>query len=736
MKVTLRVATVRKQRPGHTVFTGKAVDREGRIIDARSFYVVNSTRQQLVQTVEAGQWWTFEGPVTSRAVDADGYKLTEHTIEPVAATLERISGEHLIQYLNQSALFTGIGQVKARRLWEAFGDDLYRILDEGDLRALSTVLSRDIASNAIDKWAAAGHGPALKWMQGIGLEVRIGRKVLEFHGSATQAKLQEDPYRLLSFCANWKTVDTLARTTFGVAFDDERRVNGAIEEACYAAFAEGHTAILSAQLQARIGRLLGPYSWPLVHSSLNRGLTNGAFVIGPHGVQPTGAAAMEHTVARLVTNLAQHPAPMVTDAELRSLIANYERDNAIELNPEQHLAVEAVNGERVVLVTGGAGVGKTTVLKAMYRLFDAAGIEVVQMALAGRAAKRMQEATGRPARTIASFIRDTTEGVLLPTVVVIDEASMLDVVSMAAVCERLSSTTRLVLLGDPYQLMPVGPGLILHALAGVPGLPHVELKTVKRYGGAILAAAQAIRAGCWPDLSDDVDQDISFLECSIAKDLMAEVVVDLYDLDPENTQILVSKREGAGGAKSINAEAQRRHTCFRPPVLSEHGESTGLHEGDPVLCTRNMWDRGLQNGSMGSITRVQSTAAELADVMVGATGTVIAWIRWDDGETRPLVDEMLGDITLGYAVTVHKAQGSQWKRVIVPVVDNRMLDRSLLYTALTRAQSQVVLLGDVAAARTAVEKPPRSTTRQVALDLTVQRFLKAIAEESKALLPA
>lgn len=735
MRVTLRVATVRKQHPGYTVFTGKAVDREGRLLDARSFYVVSSTRHQLIQTVEAGQWWTVEGPVTSRVVDADGYRLTEHTIKPVAATLERLSGEHLIQYLNQSALFTGIGQVKARRLWEAFGDDLYRILDEGDLPALSTILSPDIASNAIENWAAAGHGAALRWMQSIGLEVRIGRKVLEFHGSATQSKLQEDPYRLLSFCANWKTVDTLARTTFGVPFDDERRVNGAIEEACYAAFAEGHTAILSAQLQARIGRLLGPDSWPLVHSSLNRGLTNGAFVVGPHGVQPTGAAAMEHTVARLVSTLTRHPAPMVSDPELQSLIASYERDNAIELNTEQHLAVEAVNRERVVLVTGGAGVGKTTVLKAMYRLFDTAGIEVVQMALAGRAAKRMQEATGRPARTIASFIRDTTEGALLPTVVVIDEASMLDVVSMAAVCERLSSTTRLVLLGDPYQLMPVGPGLILHALAGVLGLPHVELKTVKRYGGAILAAAQAIRAGRWPDLSDDVDQDISFLPCGVAEDSIAGVVVDLYDLDPENTQILVSKREGAGGAKSINAEAQRRHTSFRPPVLSEDGESTGLHEGDPVLCTRNMWDRGLQNGSMGVITRVQSTAAELADETVGAAGTVIAWIRWDDGETRPLVEEMLNDITLGYAVTVHKAQGSQWKRVIVPVVGNRMLDRSLLYTALTRAQAQVVLLGDVTAAKTAVEKPPRSTTRQVALDLTVQRMLKAIAEESKVLLP-
>jgi hypothetical protein len=228
---------------------------------------------------------------------------------------------------------------------------------------------------------------------------------------------------------------------------------------------------------------------------------------------------------------------------------------------------------------------------------------------------------------------------------------------------------------------------------------------------AILAAALAVRAGQWPRLSDDVEKPISFLSCSTDERLLADLAVDLYSLDPKNTQILVSKKEGAGGAKRINEEAQRRHTATNPPVLASDGESTGLHVGDPVLCTRNLWDHGLQNGSMGLIVRVEDPAQYDAEEPVEVQSSTLAWVQWDDGVTRPLLESQLDDVTLGYAITVHKAQGSQWRRVIIPAISNRMLDRSLLYTALTRAQAQVILLGDIDAARRAVEEAPRSHFR-------------------------
>lgn len=735
MSITLRVATVRVQRPGRTVFTGKAIDVGGQLIDARTFYVVTSTRTVLVETVEPGQWWSVDGPVKSRVVDADGFKMTEHTVAAESARLERLSGEHLVSYLSRSALFAGIGMVKARKLWDALGDGLYQILDDGDLATLEKYLTPEVAANAINQWAAAGHGKALKWLQAIGLDVKIGRKVLEFHGAASPYKVHEDPYRLLSFCASWRVVDEIARETFKLQPTDPRRIKGAVEEACYAAFADGHTSILSSELESRIGRLLGPGSWGMVNQSLQAGLTNGAFVIGPYGVQPTGAAAMEHIVGRFIARRAGLVQPIADDHELHDLVDLYELDSGIQLNTEQRQAVETVNRHPVALITGGAGVGKTTVLKAMYRVFDAAGVEVVQMALAGRAAKRMQEATGKPATTIASFIRaEKKDDTGHPRVVVIDEASMLDIVSMSAVCERLGFSVRLVLLGDPSQLMPVGPGLVLHALTAVTDLPHVELKSVKRYGGEILAAALAVRAGKWPALSDDVETPISFLPCSTDERLLADLAVDLYSLDPENTQILVSKKEGAGGAKRINEEAQRRHAAPNPAVLTADSESTGLHVGDPVLCTRNLWDQGLQNGSMGVIVRLADPPAYDPDEASDVDSSTIAWVLWDDAVTRPLLDSQLDDVTLGYAITVHKAQGSQWRRIIIPVIGSRILDRSFLYTAITRAQTQVILIGDEDAARQAVEAAPRSKSRQVALDLTTRAMLRLNSNQEEGAL--
>jgi exodeoxyribonuclease V alpha subunit len=623
--------------------------------------------------------------------------------------------------------------VKARRLWDAFGDDLYRVLDDGDVDSLSKHVNSDVASSAIEKWAIAGNGSALKWMQDIGLDVKIGRKVLEFHGTHTPERLSEDPYRLLSFSASWRKVDEIACGTFGMAPDDPRRILGAVEEACYAAFAEGHTFILTCNLMSRIHELLGSNSWPLVSSALDVGSSNGSFVVGTYGVQPTGAAAMEHVVARFICQHVRKLSPLVSSSQLAAHILEYEGISGLILNSEQRSAVGLVNSHPISLVTGGAGVGKTTVLKAMYGIYDSSKTAVIQMALAGRAAKRMEEATGRPASTIAKFLHRTKPGDLTgPTVLLIDEASMLDIASMSAVCERLSPTTRLVLLGDPHQLMPVGPGLVLHALVGVDRVPHVELTTVKRYGGAVLKAANSIRAGKWPVLGADVEAPISFIPCDSGEHALAEVVVDLYGLNPENTQVLVSKLRGRGGAHLINAMAQRRFTVGNPPVFTVRGEFTGLHVGDPILCTRNIWERGLQNGSMGVISRVEEIPTEQFDDLGRSSGYAMAWVKWDDGITRPLVEGILDDVTLGYAITVHKAQGSQWRRVVVPVVGNRILDRALLYTAVTRAEAQVILLGDAEAARNAVEGLPRSSLRDVALDLTLSRLLDERAKGDAA----
>jgi exodeoxyribonuclease V alpha subunit len=346
----------------------------------------------------------------------------------------------------------------------------------------------------------------------------------------------------------------------------------------------------------------------------------------------------------------------------------------------------------------------------------------------------MQEATGRAASTIASLLR-TTKELTGPCVVVVDEASMVDIVTMHRLVELLGPDVRLVLAGDPEQLMPVGPGLVLHALIRVPSVPLVELKVIKRYGGDIATAAVAIRKGIWPFLPDDESGPIAFIHCADTRtasgtSLIAETVLDLYKLDPANTQILSARRNGSDGVKTINALCQTATTKGHKPMTvwsAQHEQMllTGFHLGDPVLCTRNMWDRGLQNGSLGVIVEIEDVPQMLTDEDGTETEPALAWVLWDDGVRRPVVEAMLDDLELGYAITVHKAQGSQWQRVIVPLTGHRLLDRTLIYTAVTRAQKQVLIVGDESAAKVAVESPPKVLTRQVALDLLVRSFLRS-----------
>ncbi|WP_235580431.1 ATP-dependent RecD-like DNA helicase [Rhizobacter sp. Root404] len=712
------------------------VDSNGLATDAGAYIVVRASGAVIgAVRVERGQWWHVRGPFVERQVSANGFQMTECQVEAEEAALARPSGEHIIAFLSDNPAFEGIGTVKARRLWDTFGERLYELLDAADEGALSAALTVEIAQRLVLAWSLQGVSRTLQWLQAQGFEARVGRKVLTFFGGDAAQRIEEDPYRLLSFCAGWKEVDRLAVAQFGVEPDDPRRLQGAAEEACYRLFAEGHTAMLSADLLDRIGPLLGKppqgVRWrDQLSAVLSAGLSNGSFVKGYHGLQPLGAMVMERQIAQTVhERLARKLTPLLPPDSVDQLIAEVRAVDGIELNDEQRAAIHAAARHEFLCITGGAGVGKTTVLRALYRLYDRAGLRVVQVALAGRAAKRMQEATGRSAATIASFLRSYDEAPLDgPAVLVIDEASMVDVISMSRICAGLPRHVRLVLVGDPHQLMPVGPGLVLHALSGVPGVPGIELRTVKRYGGSIAAAATDIRAGRWPSFAEDETAEVAFLPC--APELIGGTVVELLALDRGNSQVLGAVRNGPAGTKNLNALCQERFTAGAAEVKCwnvefDCEECVGLRLGDTVLCTRNLWSLGLQNGSLGTVVEVEDTPCVLHDDAGQETSLGLAWVEWDDGQRRPLTVDMLEDIELGYAVTVHKAQGSQWKRVIVPVTGSKLLDRTLLYTALTRAQTQVLLVGDVDAARAATLAPPRAASRHIALDLHLAALMRA-----------
>ncbi|BAL23513.1 AAA family ATPase [Azoarcus sp. KH32C] len=726
---TLRVGTIRSQNPlgrGGAIFTGVEIDDNGNRIDAKAHVVVKAPHFLLQGSVEAGQLWRITGVAENNAIVVNGYRLIESTIVPETMELLRPSGEHLVTLLAECDAFKGIGFVKARRLWDRFGEDLYALLDAGAVNRLAEVLPAEMAAQLADAWRRWGDTFTLQWLQNRGFTVALGRKVLEYFGSRAAEKIEEDPYRLISFAADWKTTDTLARHTFGLAEDDPRRLAGAVEEALYGAFDAGHTCISQTQFGERLGRLLGAgCDSVLIARALQHGDAAGAFLHRSGQLHALGPFVMEYGTAQAIAERAARPEALLSRGELARVLDDYQRESGLTLESSQLDALKVANANPVTVITGGAGTGKTTVLKGWFAVCRAAGWPIFAMALSGRAARRIREATGQEASTIAGFLKrfDPKEAPER-AVVVIDEASMVDLPSAYRVIRHLPDTYRFVLVGDPNQLAPVGPGLLLHELAHQVGIPRVELQQVKRYSGAIAEAANAIRSGHWTALPDDPREPIAFLPCR--DEDINEVVLDLLADHPHDSQVLAAVRNAAaGGVKVLNHLSQKRLNAVGVELLLWNEEfdqcqGTGLRVGDPVICLANDWDKNLQNGSLGTLLSVE------APIPNPAPGQVLGRIRWDDGEERELTPDLLPNLELAYAITIHKAQGSQFPRIIVPVRHSRLLDRTLLYTAITRAQRQVILVGDVGAAKAAVEAPPHAALRQVALGSMLVEILEAM----------
>ena len=723
---TVRVSAIRSQNSqgrGGAIFTGIEVDDLGTRLDAKAHLVVKAPHWLLKTAIEVGQFWRVTGQAEANTIVVNGYRLTESTLTPKAMELLRPSGEHIVTLLAECEAFAGIGMVKARRLWDHFGQDLYAILDNGDVKHLAEVLTAEAAANLADAWHRWGDTFTLQWLQAKGFSVALGRKVIEYFSPHPAIQIEHDPYRLISFAADWATTDKLARDAFGVAEDDPRRLAGAVEEALYGAFDAGHTCVTRSEVAQRAGRLLG--SGGVIDRALTEAEARGCFLRRADHLHAVGPYVMERGIAESIAQRAVQPDPLLNRTELAAVLTGYQAESGITLEASQIDALAVANANPIAVITGGAGTGKTTVLRACFRICAEAGWPVCAMALSGRAARRISEATGHPATTIAGFLtRFDPATAPERAVVVIDEASMLDLPAAYRLIRHLPETYRFVLVGDPHQLPPVGPGLLLHELAHHDGIPSVELRQVKRYGGRIAEAATAIRQGQWPDLPNDPRGDIAFLPCALNE--INDTVLDLLTDDPESSQILCATRTAAaGGVKAINTLCSKALHANSEELLRwnaefEVAEGTGFRVGSPVICLINDWKKNLQNGSLGVIVSVEPYDR------IAEPGQHMGVIRWDDGQERNLTPDLLPHLELAHAITIHKAQGSQFPRIIVAVRHSRLLDRTLLYTAITRAQQQVILVGDVAAAKAAVEAPPHASLRQVALGSLLTEILEGM----------
>lgn len=362
-ELVIRVSQVRSSNPlgrGGVIFSGRALNDDGEIVDGKTLYVVNAAYNVIgVGLVEPGQWWRVSGALSEQERIVDNYRFSEGQMEATDAVLIQPSGEHLVTLMADSPAFEGIGYVKARKLWERFGARLYEILDARDADVLATVLSPEVALQAVAAWGRYGDSKVLQWLHAQGFSIALGQKLIAFFGPDTAKAVEDDPYRLLSFCASWREVDALAINHFKLPFDDTRRLKGAAEEALYRVFAAGHTATALDELDSHLSSLLGcqrsPKQWRLLASAaINEGFEQASFIVGPTGlIHPVGPLFMEMTIARAIASrLANDGAQLMDGATVEALIVEYEASLSYPLTIEQRSAVQLASEHRFALVVG------------------------------------------------------------------------------------------------------------------------------------------------------------------------------------------------------------------------------------------------------------------------------------------------------------------------------------------------------------------------------------------------
>jgi len=697
------VATITTVYPGPrggAIFSGR--DTAGK---HRRFV---ADHHHIFRTPVVGETWSLTGETRQHPRYGEQVSVEQ-------ASLIQPRGQLIIDFLSKHPAFDGLGIGKARatRLWKNFGSDLYKILSQGDLEKLTYLLPEETARRLVEAWrAVSDEADIISFLDTHGFEARLADKVRKIWRGDALTKLKENPYRMLAL-AGWEKVDRTARA-LGVTHDDPRRQVAAVESCLYRRLDAKHTLTPQTMLLDDVCATMGLCSTEVARVAVDRALGEHAIVAARDGYQPLGAAVMERTITNYLHELLASAPGQERNLFSRNLpsviveaITSFEKEAGLRLNAGQRRGVEMALDHPVSVLTGGAGTGKTTVLQVIHRAAEGVAVPVLQIALSGRAAQRLREATGRPASTIAAFLLAAEQGSVHPEsepLVIIDESSMLDTPLMYSIVRALPARARLLLVGDPYQLPPIGFGLVFQVLAASPYIPKVDLVEVHRQAqsSGIPQIAREVRHGIVPSLPAfaGLSAGVSFIEADDG-DVMDYILGVLTAWRGcEDKQVLGVNKRGASGTRNINATLHAMASAAKPKL-----EGWAFAEGDPIIYLMNDYQKELWNGSLGRIESILSS---------NGRRSLLCCL---DGARREIPEGDFHRIDLAYAITVHKAQGSQFKRVIVPIVKTRLLDRTLIYTALTRGVEQVVFVGDRGAFNAAVTAPPHAHERQVGFSI-------------------
>ena len=628
------------------------------------------------------------------------------------------------RYLGSGAI-KGIGAAMAARIVRRFNGDTFRIIEEeperlAEVKGISEKKAIEISAQMEEKKDLR---QAMMFLTQYGISVPLAVKIYQQYGNRTYQVVEENPYRLADDISGigFKIADEIA-SRIGIHTDSDYRIRSGLRYVLLQATGEGHTCLPMEDLLHRASALLGveeeQMETQLMNLCMDRKLVmkeqNGKVMVwyGQYYYMELNVAKMLHDL-----NLECE----MEESQIVKKLSKVEKQASITLDEMQRKAVVEAVKNGVLVITGGPGTGKTTTINAIIRYFETEDMEILLAAPTGRAAKRMTEATGWEAVTIhrllelygvpsddrstASFERNE-ENPLEADVIIIDEMSMVDIFLMNALLKAVSVGTRLILVGDINQLPSVGPGCVLKDIIRAGSCPVVQLTRIFRQASQsdIIVNAHKINRGEHVTL-DNKSRDFFFLQrqdpnviLRVVLALVQEKMPRYVDARPTDIQVLTPMRKGSLGVENLNEMLQR---YLNPPSPEKNEKETArgrFREGDKVMQIKNNyqieWEArnrygiaidkgtGIFNGDMGIVQQID-LLAETMEVL------------FDDYRTVTYSFQMLEELELAYAVTIHKSQGSEYPAVVIPLLTGpRMLmNRNLLYTAVTRARSCVTLVG-------------------------------------------